>query len=38
MEGYWKGVHLGYSSNALQIGDWESCNGIATAHFIGEYA
>ena len=22
---------------ASQIGDWESCNGVATVHFIGEY-
>jgi len=35
--GSWKDFHLACSSNALQIGDWESRNGVATFHFMGEY-
>jgi len=34
--GSWKDFHLGCSGNALQIGYWESCNGVATVHFMGE--
>jgi len=33
----WKDFHLGCSGNALQIGHWESCDGVATVHFMGEY-
>jgi len=33
----WKDFHLGCSGNTLQIGDWESRNGVVTIHFIGEY-
>jgi len=33
----WKDFYLGCSCNALQIGDWESCNGVATVHGMGEY-
>jgi len=35
--GSWKDFHLSCSGNALQIGDLESCNGVATVHFMGEY-
>jgi len=35
--GSWKDFHLGCSGNALQIGNWESCNLVATVHFMGEY-
>jgi len=35
--GSWKDFHLGGSGNALQIGDWESCNVVATVQFMGEY-
>jgi len=33
----WKDFHLGCTGNALQIGDWESCNVVSTVHFMGEY-
>jgi len=35
--GSWKDFYLSCSSNDFQIGDWESCNGVATVHFMGEY-
>jgi len=28
--------HLGCSGNALQIGNWESCNRVGTVHLMGE--
>jgi len=36
-DGSWKDFHLRCSGNALEIRDWESCNVVATVHFMGEY-
>jgi len=35
--GSWKDFHPGCCSNDLQTADWESRNGFATVHFMGEY-
>jgi len=35
--GSWKDFHLSCSGNAFQIGDLESCQGVATVHLMGEY-
>ena len=32
-----KDFHLSCSGNALQIGDWERCNGVATVHLMRQY-
>jgi len=33
----WKDFHLACSSNGLQIGNWDSWNGVATVDVMGEY-